>query len=141
MRHIARLNRIYAVLSGINSTIVRVQNRDELFRQACRIATEAGGFRMAWLGIADTKEGRVKPLAWAGAGEDYIGLMPLSLDESDSAHYGLAGRAVRECQAMIANDMVRNRSYALPLPTTTRLPSRSTSALLRIGEPSGTRYE
>ena len=107
-RHITRLNRIYAVLSGINSTIVRVQSRDELFRQACRIATEAGGFRMAWLGIADTKEGRVKPLAWAGAGEDYIGLMPLSLDESDSAHYGLAGRAVRECQAVIANDMAKD---------------------------------
>jgi diguanylate cyclase (GGDEF)-like protein len=107
-RHIARLNRIYAVLSGINSTIVRVQSREELFREACRIAIDAGGFRMAWLGVVETKEGRVKPVAWAGAGEDYIGLMPLSLDESDSAHYGLAGRTIRERRAMVANDMTQD---------------------------------
>jgi len=44
-RHIARLNRIYAVLSGINSTIVRVRSREELFREACRIAVSAGGSR------------------------------------------------------------------------------------------------
>jgi diguanylate cyclase (GGDEF)-like protein len=107
-RHIARLNRIYAVLSGINSTIVRVQSREELFREACRIATGAGGFRMAWLGVAEARENRVKPVAWAGAGEDYIGLMPLSLDEGDPAHYGLAGRAINERRAMIANDMTQD---------------------------------
>jgi GAF domain-containing protein len=50
-RHIARLNRIYAVLSGINSTIVRVRRREELFREACRIAVSAGGFRLAWFGL------------------------------------------------------------------------------------------
>jgi len=107
-QHIARLNRIYAVLSGINSTIVRVRTREELFREACRIATQAGGFRMAWLGVVEAKEGRVKPVAWAGAGEDYIALMPLSLDEGDPARYGLAGRTVRERRAMVANEMTQD---------------------------------
>ena len=104
-RHIARLNRIYAVLSGINSTIVRVRSREELFREACRIAVGAGGFKMAWLGLVQAKEGRLGPVAWAGAGEDYIGLMPLSLDEGDSARYGVAGRAIRERKAMVVEDM------------------------------------
>ena len=36
------LNRVYAVLSGINTLIVRVHDRDELFREACRIAVETG---------------------------------------------------------------------------------------------------
>src|SRR3984893_8403693 len=44
---IGRLNRVYAVLSGINTLIVRVRNRDELFKEACRIAVEQGGFRMS----------------------------------------------------------------------------------------------
>src|SRR5882762_8502403 len=39
---ILRLTRVYAVLSGINALIVRVRDRDELFRDACRIAVEAG---------------------------------------------------------------------------------------------------
>jgi len=63
-RHIARLNRIYAVLSGINSTIVRVREREELLREACRIVVRAGGFRLAWVGLVDAKANRVKP--WPG---------------------------------------------------------------------------
>src|SRR6266850_1330059 len=39
---IHRLNRVYAVLSGINALIVRVRDRSELFQGACRIAIEAG---------------------------------------------------------------------------------------------------
>ncbi|MFA7300265.1 MAG: PAS domain S-box protein, partial [Sideroxydans sp.] len=34
---IVRLNRIHSVLSGINTTIVRVREEDELFRESCRI--------------------------------------------------------------------------------------------------------
>ena len=37
---IVHLNRVYAVLSGINTLIVRVNDRDELFREACRIAVD-----------------------------------------------------------------------------------------------------
>jgi GAF domain-containing protein len=39
--HIARLNRIYAVLSEINSIIVRMRDRQELFNATCRV----GGLR------------------------------------------------------------------------------------------------
>ncbi len=50
---IARLSRIQAVLSGINSTIVRVRERRELLRETCRIAVQQGGFRMAWIGLVE----------------------------------------------------------------------------------------
>ena len=112
-RHIARLNRIYAVLSGINSTIVRVRGRDELFREACRLAAGAGGFRMAWIGVVNAEAGRVEPAAWSGVGEDYIKLMPLGLDEGDPEHYGLAGRAIRERKAMIVQDMIKDPRISL----------------------------
>ena len=65
---ISRLNRVYAVFSGINATIVRVRDRDELFREACRIAVEDGGFRLASIGIVDADTRQVKPVtrsAWA----------------------------------------------------------------------------
>src|SRR5207244_9760358 len=39
---IRRLNRVYAVLSGINTLIVRARDRDELFRESCTIAVGAG---------------------------------------------------------------------------------------------------
>ncbi|TMH52323.1 MAG: EAL domain-containing protein [Betaproteobacteria bacterium] len=105
---ILRLTRVYAVLSGINALIVRVRDRDELFRDACRIAVEAGKFKLAWLGVVDREAARVKPVAWHGGEEDYFRLMPLGLNESIPEQYGLAGRAVRERRAMVAEDMTKD---------------------------------
>src|SRR5688572_7858081 len=50
---IKRLNRMHAVLSGINAAIVRTRDRQQLFVEACRIAVDAGRFVMAWIGIVD----------------------------------------------------------------------------------------
>src|SRR5713101_4894887 len=110
---ILRLTRVYAVLSGINALIVRVGNRDELFRDACRIAVEAGKFKLAWLGVVDREAMRVKPVAWHGGEEDYFQLMPLALNESDPEQYGLAGRAIRERRAMVVEDMAKDSRVLL----------------------------
>ena len=50
---IKRLNRVYAVLSGINGLIVRVKARDELFQAACELVVREGNFRMAWIGLVE----------------------------------------------------------------------------------------
>ncbi len=50
---IERLRRVEAMLSGINSLIVRVKDRGELFREACRIAVDAGRFRLAWIALLE----------------------------------------------------------------------------------------
>ncbi|HXI36680.1 MAG TPA: PAS domain S-box protein, partial [Burkholderiales bacterium] len=65
---LGRLSRLHAMLSGINAAIVRVRERRELFEDACRIAVEAGRFRIAWIGVTDRDAGRVRPVAWAGEG-------------------------------------------------------------------------
>ncbi len=47
----ADLARLYHILSGINSAIVRLRNRSDLFREACRIAVDQGGYQAAWIGL------------------------------------------------------------------------------------------
>src|SRR5256884_6435949 len=101
---IRRLNRVYAVLSGINALIVRVRDRDELFREACRIAVDAGQFPLVWIGVVDQDVKQVKPVAWHGLGDDYIQLMPLGLEQGTPESYGLAGRVVSERKAMVTDD-------------------------------------
>jgi diguanylate cyclase (GGDEF)-like protein len=101
---IRRLNRVYAVLSGINSLIVRVKERDELFDGACRMAIESGGFSLAWIGVVDRTAMQMKLVAWQGAGQDYLERMPLSLSETDG-RFGLAGRAARDNQPIVVDDM------------------------------------
>ncbi len=48
---VRRLSRIHRVLSGINSAIVRIHERDALLDEACRVAVEEGGFPIAWIGV------------------------------------------------------------------------------------------
>lgn len=48
----ARLSRIHSVLSGTNSAIVRTQEPQALFEDACQIAVEQGGFGIAWIAVA-----------------------------------------------------------------------------------------
>jgi hypothetical protein len=110
---IHRLTRVYAVLSGINALIVRARDRDELFREACRIAVEAGKFKLAWLGVVDREAALVKPVAWHGVEQDYIRAMPLGMNEAIPEQYGLAGRAVRERKPMVAEDMTEDPRVSL----------------------------
>src|SRR5882762_9988749 len=102
---IKRLNRVYAVLSGINTLIVRVRDREELYREACRIAIEAGQFRMAWIGIVDRAAGLVKPVASAGEVRDFFESAPLAVIENKPGGHGLAGRAIRAKLPVISNDV------------------------------------
>jgi diguanylate cyclase (GGDEF)-like protein/PAS domain S-box-containing protein len=105
---ITRLNRVYAVLSGINALIVRVRNRDELFREACRIAVEDGKFPLAWIGVLHAGEKRINPIAWAGNADGYLERMPTSVDAALRNGRGMGGLAFRERKAMVANDLAND---------------------------------
>ena len=62
-----RLNRVYALLSCIGSLVIRAQGRDELFREACRIAVETGGFLCAWAALVESGSGPARARAELGA--------------------------------------------------------------------------
>lgn len=101
-----RLNRVNAVLSQINGLIVRARDRDELFEDACRIAVEAGGFRMAWIGLVDRTAMKLVPVASAGAGRflaDVEERMML-LDDAPSG-YDPSAIAMRERKTVLINDV------------------------------------
>ena len=110
---IQRLNRVYAVLSGINALIVRVRGRDELFREACRIVVEAGRFRMAWIGVVDRETMKVEPVAWGGTAEAYFESAPLDVKSEVLEGRSLTGRAVREKTAVISNDVQNDPRVAM----------------------------
>jgi len=101
---IARLSRIQAVLSGINSTIVRVRERRELFREACRIAVQQGGFRMAWIGVVERGAARATPLVWEGFDHGYLAAVTSAMG-GEGGDAGAVGAAIREKTMIVANDI------------------------------------
>jgi diguanylate cyclase (GGDEF)-like protein len=110
---VASLNRIYAVLSGINATIVRVHDRHELFATSCRIAVEQGNFRLAWIGLRQAGTKQVTPVAWHGAEErddDIFSHGPLAIDMTEKGW-----RQVLDAQqALICNDLASDDSGLFP---------------------------
>jgi diguanylate cyclase (GGDEF)-like protein/PAS domain S-box-containing protein len=111
---IIRLNRVYAVLSGINSLIVRVRDRNELFKEACRIAVEHGLFRMAWIGLVDKREGMLTPVASAGSTSDHLALINQRFSLREDAPYGntLGARAINEKKVIFSNDVQNDPAVA-----------------------------
>ncbi len=104
---VKRLNRIYAVLSGINATIVRVRVRDrqELFAEACRIAVEHGQFRMAWIGLLDPNGVDITPVAKAGFDDGYLDQIRLTARDDVPDSCLLEARALRGHVPIICNDI------------------------------------
>ena len=102
---IARLNRIRAVLSGINSTIVRVTGRDQLFRDACRIIVEEGGFDAAWIGVVDPSGDYVQPAVWAGRDTDFLATARLPVREDAPGANGIVGVTMRTRRTIVVNDI------------------------------------
>jgi diguanylate cyclase (GGDEF)-like protein/PAS domain S-box-containing protein len=102
---IARLNQIYSLLSGINTTIVRVREEVELFSEACRIAVEHGGFVFAWIGKLDADTKQVTPVAQAGRDDGYLAKINLSADKERDGNCLLVAQALIDAKPAICNDI------------------------------------
>ena len=111
-QRITGLNRVYAVLSGINTTIVRTRDRQELFDEACRIAVELGKFRLAWVGLLDANGLDVTPVARAGVDDGYLDNIQLTARDDAPDRCELVARALREQTAVICNDIATDPQMA-----------------------------
>src|SRR5438128_1615164 len=97
-QRIERMNRTLATLSAINALIVRAYDRQALLDEACRIAVDKGGFRLAAIGLADHSR-RLSLAARAGEGSPGRELERLKIGT----------------QAMVWNDAQSGSFVALPL--------------------------
>lgn len=104
---ILRLTRVHAVLSGINSAIVRIHDRLELFREACRIAVEDGKFGMAWIGEVNSARQAVVPVAWAGI-DDEAGSQPVLLSIEPAKNSGPVRWVIEQKALSVINDLTAN---------------------------------
>ncbi|MDR3417448.1 MAG: EAL domain-containing protein [Nevskia sp.] len=106
-----RLNRVYAVLSGINTLIVRARNQQELFDGACRIAVEQGLFPMAWIGRLQGDA--LVPVASCGLSEGYIdSRQRIRLSGEQPAGRGPSAGNLREGRPRICNDIATDPDFA-----------------------------
>ncbi|SFH35651.1 diguanylate cyclase (GGDEF) domain-containing protein [Nitrosospira sp. Nsp14] len=106
---IVRLNRLYSVLSGINTTIVRVRGTQELFDDACRLAVDHGRFVFCWIGMFDADTRNITPMAKAGRDDGYLSQLSLDNVLESPGNSFLIAQAITQAQPAICNDLTDQR--------------------------------
>lgn len=102
---IGRLNRFYAVSSGVNEAIVRIPDERRLYEAACRIAVEKGGLLMAWVGLVDASTGVLQATAHWGRDDGYLDTILVHTSARLPEGLGPGGEAFRTGRSAVCNDI------------------------------------
>jgi PAS domain S-box-containing protein len=120
--------KLFAALSEVNETIVRVREREELFRQVCRVCVERIGFLVAYVSLVDEARRCIVPHVYAGHGSGFLGDLSYPLDSAEPLSATVTSEAVREKCVSVANDVEADRSRDAARPWRTRIGSKSTAS-------------
>lgn len=72
VRYVQRLN---AFISQINQTIAQAGSEQEVFKEACRVATQIGKFKAAWVGMINAETQQINIAVQAGLSEDDFSIL------------------------------------------------------------------
>ncbi len=103
-KKLSYLARLYATLSQINQVIIKAKEQDELFVKICQVAIDYGKFRMAWIGLIDDNDERIKPVARAGFEDGYLDRINITKGNQLTGQ-GPTGSALKEGRIIIAHDI------------------------------------
>lgn len=127
-----QLARLYAVSSRVNEAITRIREPQELYDVACRIAVEEGFARLAWVGIYQDDDDRLKPVARFGHDEGYVDTVSLRMGDS-RVNQGPGARAMRSGVVAIVDDVTRDPGFFWKEEAVTRGLLSCAAFPLRIG--------
>jgi len=102
---VGRLTRVLQMLSGINSALVRIRDRNEVMAEACRLAHTIGGYALSMVALIEPSTRMARPVGWSGfeflanPGEAF----PVANRESEDS--SLMGRVMRTGEAVLCEDV------------------------------------
>jgi diguanylate cyclase (GGDEF)-like protein len=126
---IARLTRILEMLSGINTAVVRIRDRMELFREACRIAVTTGQYVTAIVSFLEPGTRTARPFAWAGEGDELVRPLVFSIAPTADEDSSVTGRVLRSGEIFLCNDVSQAEAGIAHFPTLQNITFRSIVAL------------
>ena len=90
-----RLNRELRAISSCNQVMIRAEDEATLLDEVCRIICDEAGYRMAWVGFAESDEAKtIRPAAWAGFEDGYLSQAGITWADTERGR-GPGGRAIR----------------------------------------------
>ncbi|MBJ6750867.1 hybrid sensor histidine kinase/response regulator [Geomonas anaerohicana] len=108
-----RVNRALKTFSGCNQALVRATEELQLMKDVCRTIVETGGYRLAWVGMAEHDDWKtVRPVAQWGDRGGYLTKLDMSWADIDRGR-GPTGTAIRTGTTRIVQNIRYDASWAL----------------------------
>jgi diguanylate cyclase (GGDEF)-like protein len=104
-QQVVRLTSVLQMLSGINAAVVRIQNRDELLNESCRLAHRVGGYANAMVALINPTTRMARAVGWAGYDLLAEPDREFLVGDDESADTSLMGRVIRTGQAVLCADI------------------------------------
>ena len=100
-----RINRANRALSKCNEALVRATDEATLLQQICQIVVEEAGYRLCWVGRAESDEAKsVLPIAQAGFEEGYLKTLNITWADTERGQ-GPTGTCIRTGRTTLAKDI------------------------------------
>ncbi|MGZ6267449.1 MAG: PAS domain S-box protein, partial [Candidatus Limnocylindrales bacterium] len=103
LQRVARLDRIYAILTEIDQASVSLRDPDQLHQEACRIAADVGGFDLAWIGLVEAN-GDVRVASRAGRDQAVLDGIAVSIRNDRDGRDPVA-MAIRKNRTVVVEDV------------------------------------
>lgn len=109
-----KLNRALRLLGDCNLALVSATDEPTLLADVCRLAVEAGGYLMVWVGYAEQdSEKSVRSMAQYGHNADsYLESIRISWDETKAIGRGPTGSAISARATQINQNYLTNQKMA-----------------------------
>jgi diguanylate cyclase (GGDEF)-like protein len=105
---IGRLTRMLQMQSGINAAVVRIRDREDLLREACRLALQVGGYEHAMVSLV-AEDGRyARPWYRLGMHPGHLEDISFTISDGTEPDASLVGRALRTGQITISTDLTQS---------------------------------
>jgi len=112
---VSRLTRVLQMLSGINTALLRIQDREEVLTEACRLAHVVGGYELAMVALTDLATRTARPVAWAGNPELIRLDAQFGIAQCESEDSSLVSRVIRSGESVLCED-IEHSSHVIDRP-------------------------
>jgi diguanylate cyclase (GGDEF)-like protein/PAS domain S-box-containing protein len=98
------LNRALKLIGKCNRAMMHASDEQSLLAEICQLAVSIGGYKMAWVGFAESDEEKtVRPVTWSHDGELFLQEIRVSWAESELGR-GAIGTAIRSGKTTFTQD-------------------------------------
>jgi len=109
---LTRANRALRAISTCNDVLLRSTTEQKLFDEVCRVIVRVGGYRLAWVGLAEhDRKKTVRPVAHDGEADHYLDKPKITWLDSRRGR-GPASTAIRTGKPAVLRDLANHPGFA-----------------------------